>query len=332
MSTEKAIGSIIIKPKVTIITATHNLIKAGRRDFFRQCVESVHNQTYENIEHIIADGASTDGTLDLIIKYADNGWLTYYSEKDNGVYEAMNKGIDKSNGDYINFLNSDDFFNHPDGIKLSVQYLLDSKAEYSFATCTYLNYRGEYLGILKPVIESFLFRMPFCHQTMLTKRETLLKLNKFDENFKSAADFDFVLRLCLSGAKFVEVPLNFVSYRLVGSSYANQERSIDECAHSCINNLNIFSEHDINTYKKMYKKLLIPQKLYEAVINNLQHEYKIRLTNQIENHSIKRSGFYKINKYPQLEEKPNSKENKKWFWNLLITLKKIMRKSYNTIE
>lgn len=319
------------KPKVTIITATHNLIKAGRIDFFRQCAESVHNQTYENIEHIILDGASTDGTLDLIKKYADLGWLTCYSEKDNGVYEAMNKGIDKSNGDYINFLNSDDFFNHPNGIKLSVQYLLDSKAEYSFATCTYLNYQDEYLGILKPAIESFLFRMPFCHQTMLTKRETLLRLNKFDENLKSAADFDLVMRLCLSGAIFTEVPLNFVSYRLGGISDANQKQSIKECAYSCIKNLNKFSEHDIKTYKKLYTDLLIPQKLYEAIINNLEHAYKIKLTYQIKNHSIKKYKYYKINNYPRLEEKPNYKK-KKWLWNLLLTFKIIRHKLYSSTK
>lgn len=179
-------------PKVTVVTVTHNLINAGRKELFRQCVESVRHQTYDHIEHIVIDGASTDGTLDLIKEYADKGWLTYYSEKDTGIYEAMNKGIDKSSGDYINFLNSDDFFNHPDGIKLSVQHLLETKADFSFAKCTFINSQGEYLGLYLPVIESFLFRMPFCHQTMLIKKETLLQLDKFDENFKSAADFDFV--------------------------------------------------------------------------------------------------------------------------------------------
>jgi len=81
------------KPTVTVVTITYNLINAGRKEFFRQCVESVHNQTYENIEHIVIDGASTDGTLDLIKEYADKGWFTYYSEKDTGVYEAMNLKI-----------------------------------------------------------------------------------------------------------------------------------------------------------------------------------------------------------------------------------------------
>lgn len=295
-------------PKVTIINITYNIINAGRKDFFRQCVESVHNQTYENIEHIVIDGASTDGTLDIIKQYADKGWLTYFSEKDDGIYEAMNKGIDKSNGLYVNFLNSDDFFHHPDGIKISVQYLLESKAEFSFATCTYLNYRDEYLGILKPVIESFLFRMPFCHQTMLTRKDTLFRLNKFDENLKSAADFDLVMRLCLSGAKFIEVPLNFVSYRIGGLSDTNQEQSIDEYAKSCIKNLDRFSEYDIKTYKRMYSNLLMPEKLYNEIINNLNHEYKTKLIHLMKYHSIKKGAFYSINKSYKLEETPSMKK------------------------
>ena len=164
---------------------------------------------------------------------------------------------------------------------------------------------------------------------MLAQRDTLLKLNKFDDNLKSAAHFDLVMSLCLSGAKFIEVPFNFVSSRLAGISYANQERSRNECANSCKNNLNKFSEHDIETYKKMYKNLLIPQKLYKSVVNNLNYEYKIKLTYQIENHSIKKGDYYKINKYPQLEEKPNPRDDNKWFLNFPLIFKKIIRKLYN---
>lgn len=284
-------------PKVTVVTITYNLIHARRKDFFKQCIESVHNQSYGNIEHIVIDGASTDGTLDIIKQYADRGWLTYFSEKDDGIYEAMNKGIDKSNGLYINFLNSDDFFHHPDGMKLSVRYLLETKADYSFAKATLISNQGSYLGIYQPVIESFLFRMPFCHQTMLIKKDTMITLNKFDVTYNSAADFDFVLRLCISGAKFVKVPLNFVSFRFGGVSYVNQEQSISEYARSCINNLNKYAESDLETYRKMYTDLLMPKKLYKAIVPCLADEYKRRLIDLIENHSRDKGKYYKISKY-----------------------------------
>ena len=92
-------------PKVTVVTATYNLIKDGREKFFRQCVESIHNQTYKNIEHLVIDGASKDGTIDLIKEYADKGWIKYVSEPDKGMCDAMNKGIKIATGEYVAILN-----------------------------------------------------------------------------------------------------------------------------------------------------------------------------------------------------------------------------------
>ncbi len=90
---------------VTVVTITYNLIKSGREKYVRQCIECVHNQTYQNIEHIIIDGASSDGTLEI---FKDYPWLKVFSEPDKGIYDAMNKGVAKASGKYIVFLNSDD--------------------------------------------------------------------------------------------------------------------------------------------------------------------------------------------------------------------------------
>ena len=92
-------------PKVTIVTVVYNLIENGREQYFRQCLESVHKQLYQNIEHIVIDGASNDGTIDLLEEYNKKGWIKYYSEPDTGIYDAMNKGIEKATGKYIVFLN-----------------------------------------------------------------------------------------------------------------------------------------------------------------------------------------------------------------------------------
>src|SRR4051812_3706421 len=92
---------------VSIITVCYN---SGNT--LRQTVESVLNQTYPDIEYIIIDGGSTDGTVDIIKEYAGRGIL-YLSEHDNGIYDAMNKGIKKASGDIIGILNSDDvYFNN----------------------------------------------------------------------------------------------------------------------------------------------------------------------------------------------------------------------------
>lgn len=315
-------------PKVTVITITYNLINAGRKEFFRQCVESVHNQSYENIEHIVIDGASSDGTLDLIKDYSNQGWLSFYSEVDDGVYDAMNKGIDKSNGDFIIFLNSDDYFNNEDGIKISVKFLLETESDYSFAKCQFINIQDKKLGIFSPVIGSFLFRMPFCHQTMLTRKETLLILGKFDKNFKSAGDFDFVLRLCLSGAKFIEVPMNFVSYRLSGISYQYQEQSIDEFARSCMKNLSQYGNYSLETYRKMFTDLYIPAKLYKYIFSHLNNDYKIILSSIIQKGIGKRGSIYILKKYPKLESRTDHLKN--LFCKLLTYPKKVLHQFFKT--
>ena len=95
-------------PKVTIVTITYNLIKAGRTDSFKQAVESVHRQNYDNIEHIIIDGASTDGSKELIEEYVKKKWVICFSEPDKGIYDAMNKGLQKATGDYVWFINAGD--------------------------------------------------------------------------------------------------------------------------------------------------------------------------------------------------------------------------------
>lgn len=91
-------------PKISIVTVVFNAEK-----YIEETMQSVINQTYDNVEYLIIDGGSTDGTLDIIKKYEDK--IDYWvSEKDNGIYDAMNKGIKVFTGDYINFLNAGDSF------------------------------------------------------------------------------------------------------------------------------------------------------------------------------------------------------------------------------
>ena len=111
------------QPLVSIITITFNIISNSRKKLFVKCLESVHKQTYKNIEHVVIDGASKDRTVDLIKKYVKKGWVKYISEPDEGIYDAMNKGIKLAKGKYISFLNSDDYYSGKTGIEMSVETL-----------------------------------------------------------------------------------------------------------------------------------------------------------------------------------------------------------------
>ncbi|MBR1735272.1 MAG: glycosyltransferase [Alphaproteobacteria bacterium] len=214
-------------PKVTVVTVVYNLIKTGREQYFRQCLESVHEQFYSNVEHIVVDGASVDDTLDLLEEYHKKEWITYYSEPDNGIYEAMNKGIRKATGKYIVFLNSDDYFCTKSAISLSIEALEREKTAFS---CAY----AYYLANEKPIArinvqpEVFFLCMPFSHQTMFTRRDILLKENCFNEKYKSAADYDLIVRLLIKGYEFSVVKDTISCFREGGFADSDFEKSKNE--------------------------------------------------------------------------------------------------------
>ena len=94
-----------LNPKVTIVTACYN-----SEEYLEQCILSVMRQTYDNVEHIIVDGGSTDGTLDIIKRYDGQYNMRWISEKDNGMYDAISKGFSMATGDIFAWLNSDDMY------------------------------------------------------------------------------------------------------------------------------------------------------------------------------------------------------------------------------
>ena len=98
------------EPIVSIITPTHNIIKAGLTDEFNLLVSLLSKQTYPDVEHIIIDKASDDDTMLLLKDYKSKGYINFYSEPDTGKFQALNKGIMRAKGKYIAFLSCDDFF------------------------------------------------------------------------------------------------------------------------------------------------------------------------------------------------------------------------------
>ena len=171
------------KPLITVVTVVFN----GEK-FLEKTILSIINQTYDNVEYIIIDGGSTDGTLDIIKKYehAIDYWV---SEKDKGIYDAMNKGIDLATGEWINFMNAGDQF--CDGAVLGIASNLSSKElVYKFLVQT------EYNEI--PIERAdiwYLCRRMLNHQGLVYSRLALN--NKFDPNLKIAGDFKHLLEFNL---------------------------------------------------------------------------------------------------------------------------------------
>lgn len=224
----------MIKPLVTVITITFNCIKYGRKETLIQSIESVQNQDYENFEHIIIDGASSDGTLELLQSYPH---LKVFSEPDRGVYDAFNKGVKRANGKYIVFVNSDDYFSTNKAISLSVDALEKENADYSYATTYLLNEKNPKRSTMRvPKIWKSFSKMPFCHQSMFCKVDVLKEIGLFNEDNKITSDYEVYMKLLLGGYKAVQVNESIVTFRVGGIS----------------DNIEIFAKERCELFKKIY--------------------------------------------------------------------------------
>ncbi|QHT65757.1 glycosyltransferase [Rhodocytophaga rosea] len=180
--------------KISIITVSFNSSKT-----IRDTIQSVLSQHYSNIEYIIVDGGSTDGTLDIIHSYEHKN-IKWISEPDKGIYDAMNKGLSMSTGDIIGILNSDDFYLHRNVISKVAETFLETQAESVYSDLAYVDaintnkiIRYWRSGSYKD--GSFLQGWMPPHPTFFVKKEIYQKYSAFNLRFKSAADYELMLRL-----------------------------------------------------------------------------------------------------------------------------------------
>ena len=188
----------MISRRVSIITVCLNLIKGGRKDFFLNMMESVQIQDYIDIEHVIIDGGSTDGTIDMVERaIVKSRWpVIFSSEPDSGIFDAMNKGIKRSSGEYIVVLNSDDYYHNSKSIGMLVNCLEAGSHDIAFGAYLFLRSRDRN-AIIKPSPEDFFYRMPVGHNATIVKRNFLYKNGLYDVKFKFTADYDFIYKSML---------------------------------------------------------------------------------------------------------------------------------------
>lgn len=216
--------------RISVITAAYNS-EATLSD----TLKSVLNQGYGNVEHIIIDGASNDGTIGIIKKflpeYAEAGkTLRWISEKDNGIYDAMNKGIAMATGDIVGLLNSDDFYTS-DNILEAIAAAFDNNTGNSEKTFDAVYGDVHYVnpGNLGKCVRYYSsrgfkrwkMRMGFmpAHPSFYCRREIYRKYGMFDTSFRIAADFEQLLRLIfIHGIKTRYMPMDFVTMRTGGAS------------------------------------------------------------------------------------------------------------------
>lgn len=179
--------------KISVVTVCYNAVKELERTML-----SVLNQTYDNVEYIVIDGGSTDGTVEIIKKYADR--LAYWvSEPDQGIYDAMNKGIKVATGEWINFMNAGDSFVDEEVLtKCFFQKDYDNNERVLYGDCIY-KYVWGYRKVETININKITHGMNVCHQSVFLRE---YKSILFNLKYRLAADYDQLLTLYLSNQNF----------------------------------------------------------------------------------------------------------------------------------
>lgn len=202
--------------RVSVSVITPCLNSAGT---IQDTIESVLNQTYAPAEYILVDGGSTDGTLEIIKKYEKrfDGRLRYVSEKDNGIYNAMNKGIRMSKGCLIGIINSDDFY-EADAVEQAVLHMGDEACQVIYGYLRIIEKTGtiKYARVLHDSLPEKMIGHPTCFLT----RETYRQCGLFLESLKVTADYELMLRLYRNDkVKFHPIPSVMANFRTGGMSY-----------------------------------------------------------------------------------------------------------------
>ncbi|GEM_PF-593434 len=216
-------GDLKDMPIVTVITVVLNVLKAGREEVLRRCINSVREQSYQKIDHLVIDGGSTDGTVELLEDYAEMGWLRYVSEPDKGLFFGMNKGIKEANGRYLTFLNSDDFYHDKEGVESSIRALMGSGAVFSYAPVINLDVSTGTKTRYAPDISKVFCSVVPNHQTMFYERQAVIDAGAFNTIYRYVGDYDLTVRLCLKKLKSVYVEKCFATYSLGGNSFQGTE-------------------------------------------------------------------------------------------------------------
>ena len=204
--------------KISIITATYN-----SQNFIASCLDSISFQTYKNIEHVIIDGKSNDKTLEIINKHPFKP-VKVVSEKDRGIYDALNKGIKNATGDIIGFLHSDDIFKRSDTLELIANTFNKTGADIVYGDLEYM----------KDFSSKKVFRLwksaPFKqkkllhgwmppHPTILARKEIYEEIGGFDPSFKIAGDYKFILQMFSNESlKSIYIPQVITQMKVGGKS------------------------------------------------------------------------------------------------------------------
>ena len=208
------------KPLVSIITAVLN----GEK-YLEHTIQSVLEQSYDNIEYIIIDGGSTDKTLEIIQQY-DKSIDYWISHMDNGISSAFNLGIENAKGDIIGIINSDDWY-EPDAVKKVVNIFVSTNPDLVCGAIQFWQHGKKIISSLSEIAR-IKRETSIHHSTVFIKKKIYETFGNFDVNYKYAMDYELLLRYKMEGIKFYLLNYVIANRRLEGISYINRKQALKE--------------------------------------------------------------------------------------------------------
>lgn len=203
---------------ISVITITYNSEKT-----LRDTIDSVLSQSYKDIEYIVVDGKSKDSTCDIVRSYGDR-ISKFVSEKDNGLYDALNKGIAMATGDVVGFLHSDDIYASVHSLKTIAEAFTHFKVDSVYGDLVYVD-QADTSRIVRFWRSGMFHRSKMLlgwmppHPTFYVKREVYLKYGSFNTSFKIAADYESILRFLVKHEiSTFYIPLVLIRMRVGGAS------------------------------------------------------------------------------------------------------------------
>ena len=214
--------------KLSVITVTYNAEHTIERT-----LQSVHTQSYPHIEHIIIDGASTDKTFELITKYEGQSTnCKVLCERDNGIYDAMNKAAAMASGDYLCFLNAGDTFFGSYVVDLMMASIDENTApDILYGETAIVDDNGDFLSMRRLKTpktltwKSFRHGMLVCHQAFIVKRELF---ENYDLAYRFSSDFDWCIRMMKKAKRIQNTRLTLINYLNEGITTTNRKASLKE--------------------------------------------------------------------------------------------------------
>lgn len=214
-----------METSISVVTVCRNA-----RDTIRSCLDSVRQQTLQP-QHVIIDGCSIDGTLEILRQYAD-ARTSFVSERDNGIYDAMNKGIARASGDVVGFLNADDYYADPKVIDRVAKAFSDNDIDACYGDLQYIDARDDSRVVRHwrsgPYdVRKFYWGWMPPHPTFFARRRLFEQFGGFRPQFGTAADYELMLRFLLKHrVKVARIPSVLVKMRTGGASNATLTRRI----------------------------------------------------------------------------------------------------------